>query len=252
METIIFKNVVKKYNSITANDNLSFSVNKGEIFGLLGPNGSGKTTAVKILTGLLYPDSGEIRILGKDPAKHWKTLRYSFGLVPQETPLYPELNAVQYLQFTASLYMKDLSKIKNTIDRILDLVELKNRAKDRIETYSGGMRRRLSIGRALIHDPEIILLDEPTLGVDVQGSHRIWDYIKNFAVLGKTVFVTTNVMSEADYLCSKLLIIDQGKNIALGTPDELKESLGQKEIIIKKKPSLDDVFLHYTGRSLRD
>lgn len=252
MKTILFNNVTKKYNSIIANNKLSFSVDKGEIFGLLGPNGSGKTTAINLLTGLLYPDSGEIKILGKDPSKHWKSLRYSFGLVPQETPLYPELNAIQYLQFTASLYMKDLKKIKESINHILDLVELKKRAKDKIATYSGGMKRRLSIGRVLLHNPEIILLDEPTLGVDVQGSHRIWDYIKNFAKEGKTVFVTTNVMSEADYLCSKLLIIDHGKNIAQGTPIELKESLGQKEIIIKKKPSLDDVFLHYTGRSLRD
>ena len=127
-----------------------------------------------------------------------------------------------------------------------------DRAKDKISTYSGGMKRRLSIGRVLLHNPEIIMLDEPTLGVDVQGSHRIWDYIKNFAKEGKTVLVTTNVMSEADYLCSRLLIIDYGKNIAQGTPIELKESLGQKEIIIKKKPSLDDVFLHYTGRQIRD
>jgi len=252
METILFKNVIKKYKSIIANNNLSFSVNKGEIFGLLGPNGSGKTTAIKLLTGLLYPDSGEIKILGKFPMKDWKALRYSFGLVPQETSLYPDLNAIQNLQFAASLYMDDLKKIEETIYHILDLVELQNRAKDKVETYSGGMKRRLSIGRALLHDPEIILLDEPTLGVDVQGSHRIWEYIKTLAKSGKTIFVTTNVMSEADYLCSKLLIIDYGKNIALGTPDELKESLGVKEITIKKKPSLDDVFLHYTGRSLRD
>jgi ABC-2 type transport system ATP-binding protein len=252
METILFKNVTKRYNSIIANNELSFSVGKGEIFGLLGPNGSGKTTAIKLLTGLLYPDKGEIKILGKDPGKHWKSLRYSFGLVPQETPLYPELNAIQYLQFTASLYIKDFKNIKKTIDKILDLVELKDRAKDRISTYSGGMKRRLSIGRVLLHNPEIILLDEPTLGVDVQGSHRIWDYIKSFAKAGKTVLVTTNVMSEADYLCSRLLIIDHGKNIAQGTPNELKESLGQKEITVKKRPSLDDVFLHYTGRSLRD
>ncbi len=252
METILFKDVVKKYKSIIANDKLSFSIDKGEIFGLLGPNGSGKTTAIKLLTGLLYPDSGEIKILGMDPNKNWKSLRYSFGLVPQETSLYPELNAIQNLQFAASLYMKNLRKIKGTIDNILDLVDLKKRAKDKIETYSGGMKRRLSIGRALLHDPEIMLLDEPTLGVDVQGSHRIWDYIKKFAKSGKTVLITTNVMSEADYLCSKLLIIDHGKNIALGTPDELKDSLGLKEITVSKKPSLNDVFLHYTGRSLRD
>lgn len=252
METILFDNVVKSYNSQRANDHLSFSINQGEIFGLLGPNGSGKTTALKLLTGLLFPDSGKINILGKEPVKEWKTLRYSFGLVPQETSLYPDLNAVQNLEFAAALYMKDSKKIKKTINYILELVELKNRAKDKVAAYSGGMKRRLSIGRALLHDPEIILLDEPTLGVDVQGSHRIWDYIKNMAAIGKTVLVTTNVMSEADYLCNKIAIIDHGKNIALGTPAELKTSLGVKEIVVKKKPSLDDVFLHYTGRSLRD
>lgn len=260
MYSIIFEDVVKTYKLkgrgkktvVTANQNLSFKVQKGEIFGLLGPNGSGKTTVVKLLTGLLASDKGKIEILGNDPIKDWKSVRHSLGLVPQDTSLYPELTANQNLEFYAALYMRDKFRIKERIKFILNLVELEQRAKDKVKTFSGGMKRRLAIGRALLHDPEILLLDEPTLGVDVQGSHRIWEYIRNLAAEGKTILVTTNVMSEADYLCDHLLIIDHGKNIAFDTVDNLKKSLGIKEITVKKKPTLDDVFLHYTGKSLRD
>ncbi|NOY10427.1 MAG: ABC transporter ATP-binding protein [Spirochaetes bacterium] len=260
MKCIDFNGITKQYfvkgkhsnGKITAVDNLSFSIEKGEIFGLLGPNGSGKTTVVNLLTGLLVPDKGKIRVLGLDPLRDWKRLRYSFGLVPQESPLYPELNAYQNLEFQGALYLKSLKEIKDRVEHILELVELKNRASEKIKNYSGGMKRRLAIGKALLHEPEIIFLDEPTLGVDVQGSHRIWDYIKMLARQGKTVLVTTNVMSEAEYLCGRLLIIDSGNKIAEGTVDQLKSSLGKEEIIIRKKPSLDDVFLHYTGRTLRD
>lgn len=287
-------------------DHTSFSVREGEIFGLLGPNGAGKTTAINIIIGLLAGDHGTIRVQGYDPVTEWKAVRQLVGVVPQETALYPELSAVQNLEFHAALYVKDLRNIAVNIREILRLVELEERRNDPVGTYSGGMKRRLAIGKALLHDPRILLLDEPTLGVDVQGTHRIWDYIKRLASSGKTILVTTNVMSEADYLCDRILILDRGKNIALGSPRELKNTLGDTEIIIAtaekyekdqlsgliqfpfeikdhkiivaaqkgeealvriiqrlskqiaitgvemKTPTLDDVFLYYTGRSLRD
>ena len=252
MSSIIFDNVTKSYSENTAVDQLSFSVEKGKIFGLLGPNGSGKTTTVNLVTALLIPDKGRISVLDKDPRIHWKEIRQGIGLVPQETTLYPDLNAVQNLKFFAALYMEKIKNVKNRIDEILELVELKPRSRDKIKTYSGGMKRRLAIGRALLHNPDILLMDEPTLGVDVQGSHRIWDYIRKLSKSGKTILVTTNVMSEADYLCDSLLIIDHGKKIAAGTVNELKATVKVEKKPVVHQATLDDVFLHYTGRSLRD
>ncbi|MBN1696768.1 MAG: ABC transporter ATP-binding protein [Spirochaetales bacterium] len=306
MKSIRFHDVTKCFGDKRATDALSFSVEKGEIFGILGPNGAGKTTIIRQIMGLLAPDRGEIRVLGLDPQKEWKAMRRNVGLVPQESPHYPELSARCNLEFQASLYLPSLKGARARIQEILELVDLKARANDPVKTYSGGMKRRLAIGRALIHDPEIIFMDEPTLGVDVQGTHKIWDYIRMLAGTGKTILLATNVMSEADYLCGRVLIIDCGKKIASGSPEALKKTLGENEIIIGleheteetvikqavpvpfmkrgltltvraakgtedligiirrlpetlpvksielKKPSLDDVFLHYTGRSLRD
>ncbi len=202
--------------------------------------------------GILSPDSGFISIAELDPLRDWRKIRSFIGFVPQETSLYPELTGFQNLEFHCAMYLNTMKGFKDKVNTILKLVDLHHRSREKVRTYSGGMKRRLAIGRALLHDPEIIILDEPTLGVDVQGSHKIWEYIKGLAEKGKTVIVTTNVMSEADFLCDNLLIIDNGTNIAMGTVDELKSSIGKKEIIIRKKPSLDDVFLHYTGRNLRD
>jgi len=286
--------------------NVSFHIQQGEIFGLLGPNGAGKTTTINIITGLLAKDSGTVRVQGHDPVSDWKTVRRVVGVVSQETAVYPELSAVQNLEFHAALYVKSMRNIRARIDKILELVELTSRCHDAVGTYSGGMKRRLAIGRALLHDPQILLLDEPTLGVDVQGTHRIWEYIKHLASSGKTILVTTNVMAEADFLCDRILILDHGKSIASDSPAALKKSLGNSQIVITtpeplsqatlanliplpfevqerviriaaergnvdlirllpqlstnlqitslemKTPTLDDVFLHYTGRSLRD
>lgn len=252
MSGIEFRNVVKSFSGTKANDCLSFHASPGQVFGFLGPNGSGKTTSIKIMTGLLSPESGEVFLDNYNPIKDWKKVRARIGLVPQETSLYPELSAYQNLEFYASLFMSSVKHVKTKITEILEMVDLTKRAADHVNTYSGGMKRRLAIGRALLHDPSILLLDEPTLGVDVQGSHKIWEYIRSFAKEGKTVLVTTNVMSEADFLCDNLLILDNGKKIASGSPDELKKSLGIEEKVVHLKPSLDDVFLHYTGRNLRD
>jgi ABC-2 type transport system ATP-binding protein len=249
---LAFEDVTKEYDGRRANDGLSFWVKPGEIFGLLGPNGSGKSTAVGLITGLIAPNGGKVRVLGNDPIADFKQVRRSIGLVSQETVLYEDLTGRQNLEFAAALFLPNIRHSRTRIDEILEFVELKNRQHDRVKTYSGGMKRRLAIGRALLHDPEFIILDEPTLGVDVQGTHRIWDYVKDVASRGKSVLVTTNVMNEADYLCDRLLIIDEGKEIAIGSPAELKATLGTEEILIRKQPSLDDVFLNLTGRGLRD
>ena len=252
MNTIQFEQVHKTYGHIKANDGLSFAVNPGFVFGILGPNGSGKTTAINLIIGLIKPSAGKIKVKGFDPIKNFKQVRKIIGLVPQETALYPELSAVENLRFYAALFMVK-GKVREKISQVLDLVDLTHRKKDPVKTYSGGMKRRLAIGRALLHDPGIILLDEPTLGVDVQGSHKIWEYIRRLASENKTILVTTNVMSEADYLCDEVLIIDHGKKIVQGTPDELKKAIPREkprqEVLL---PSLDDVFLYYTGHSLRD
>ena len=306
MDCIRFDNVSRRFGETIATDCLSFSVTPGEIYGILGPNGSGKTTAISQIMGLLAPDSGEIEVLGLDPARAWREVRRRIGLVPQETALYPELSARMNLEFHASLYLRSMRGVSRRIAEILDLVDLSARAGDLVRTYSGGMKRRLAIGRALMHEPEILVLDEPTLGVDVQGTNTIWEYIRSLASAGKTILLTTNVMSEADYLCDRLLIIDHGRRVVSGSPDELKTELGEREIVMAleeevdpasleaivggsfnrrgltvtvaaehgkddlvalmarlptdfplssiemKKPRLDDVFLHHTGRSLRE
>jgi ABC-2 type transport system ATP-binding protein len=252
MGIIEFHKVVKNYGEHRANDNLSFSVHPGIVFGIVGPNGSGKTTAINQIIGLLKPTEGKVIVKGFDPVKEYREVRKIIGLVPQETALYPELNALDNLRFFAALFMQK-GNINKIISGIIDLVDLTHRAKDPVKSYSGGMKRRLAIGRALLHDPDIILLDEPTLGVDVQGSHKIWEYIRTLAGENKTILVTTNVMSEADTLCDELLIIDRGKSVIEGSPEELKKSIpvkkAKQEVLL---PSLDDVFLHYTGHSLRD
>lgn len=235
MDTIVFGNVTKTLGSTKRIDDFSFSVKSGEIFALLGPNGAGKTTTIKLITGMLKPDVGQVEVLGLDPIKDKKIVRTKIGLVPQETALYPELSAYDNLEFHAALYMPELKNTKERIFEILELVNLTDRYKDSVVTYSGGMKRRLAIGRALLPDPDILLLDEPTLGVDVQGAHKIWEYIKQFSALGKTIFVTTNIMQEADLYCDKILIMDKGKKITQGSPLELKNQLGDDKIVISIK-----------------
>lgn len=307
MDTIVLNKVTKTLGKTKRIDDFSFSVKSGEIFALLGPNGAGKTTVIKLITGMLKADVGEVKVMGLDPIKDKKIVRTKIGLVPQETALYPELSAYNNLEFHAALYLPKLKKVKERIHEILELVELNERYKEPVGTFSGGMKRRLAIGRALLTDPEILLLDEPTLGVDVQGTHKIWEYIKQFSALGKTVLVTTNIMQEADFYSDQISIMDHGKKIIQGSSLELKNQLGEDKIVISlksqnnipvelirakagdfrlennnlifsgncdgqqlakllqtiseiteiqgvemKKPSLDDVFLFHTGRSLRD
>ncbi|MDR6938700.1 ABC transporter ATP-binding protein [Arcanobacterium hippocoleae] len=252
-ENVVFcESITKVLGKKPRIDGLNIQLNPGRVYALLGPNGAGKSTLMNLITGLYRPTSGIVRVFGLDPIKDAKQVRRMVGLVPQDTALYPELSAIENLQFHAALYVTKTQHAAQRISKILELVELTDRAKEPVRTYSGGMKRRLAIGRALLSDPKLLLLDEPTLGVDVQGAHRIWDYIERFKTEGRTVVVSTNVMTEAERLADEILLLDQGKLIAFGTPQKLKATVGQSVTRVVTTPTLDDAFLNLTGRNLRD
>jgi ABC-2 type transport system ATP-binding protein len=306
---IAVDSVTRRFGEITAVDGLSFEVGSGEVFGLLGPNGAGKTTTIHLLTGMIAKHGGTLHVLGLDPHVQTSRVHELIGYIPQETNVYLDLSAVDNLWHHAALYCEDLSAVEPRIGDLLRMVNLWDRRDDPVRTYSGGMKRRLALARTLLHDPQVIFFDEPTLGVDVQGRHALWAFIRDEQAAGKTIVVSTNDMTEADSLCDRLVIIDQGSAIAQGTPDRLKAELGRDivtmqtspsiespselfkgldiqavqkpepdiirfevkeaeihvaEIIARvaddhhlesvriARPSLDDVFLHHTGRALRD
>lgn len=223
---IVLDSVTKVLGKKPRIDGLSFDCEPGRVYGLLGPNGAGKTTLMNLITGLYRPTSGTVRVLGLDPVRDARKVRREIGLVPQETSLYPKLSALENLRFHAALYLDDQRMAERRIDEVLELVDLADRAKDAVGSYSGGMKRRLALGRAMLADPRILLLDEPTLGVDVQGTHRIWDYVRRFKGEGRTVLVSTNVMAEADALADEILLLDHGRKVRFGTPDALKAEAG--------------------------
>ncbi|HLJ36209.1 MAG TPA: ATP-binding cassette domain-containing protein [Ktedonobacteraceae bacterium] len=216
----------KTFGSFKAVDNLTLTVKQGEIFGLLGPNGSGKTTTINMVSGLSLPTSGMVRVLGYDVRHEARKVRQILGSVPQETALYEELTAWANMDFHADLFGIPRKEKKERITRLLELVQLLDRKNSRVGTFSGGMKRRLALGRALLHDPQLIYLDEPTLGVDVQARRVIWDYILSLREQGKTILITTNYLEEAQALCERLAIIDHGKLIAVDTPQHLKQTYG--------------------------
>jgi ABC-2 type transport system ATP-binding protein len=232
---------------LVAVDDLSFSVQRGEIFGLLGPNGAGKTTAINLLTGLLRRDGGEVRVLDHDPQREAKEVRRRIGYVPQETNVYLDLSATDNLWHHAALYCRDLVGVEGRMEDLLQLMNLWERRKDAVRTYSGGMKRRLVLARALLHNPEIILFDEPTLGVDVQARHAIWEHIQAQRAEGKTFVVSTNDMAEADALCNRLVIIDYGRAIALDTPEQLKADLGGDIVSLRTVPAIDEPESFFAG-----
>lgn len=225
----------KSFGSFQAVDHLSLSVERGEIFGLLGPNGSGKTTTINMVSGLSVPSSGTVKVMGYDIRHHARKVRQLLGAVPQETALYEELSAWVNLDFHADLFGIPRKEKAERITRILELVQLQERKNSRVGTFSGGMKRRLALGRALLHDPSLIYLDEPTLGVDVQARRAIWDYILALREQGKTVLITTNYLEEAQALCDRLAIIDHGKLIAVDTPAHLKETYGGSVIELESE-----------------
>tara|TARA_Y100000590_G_scaffold201696_1_gene229194 strand:+ start:9868 stop:10857 length:990 start_codon:yes stop_codon:yes gene_type:complete len=311
MEIVDVKNLSKVFDKeIVAVDNVSFQVKKGEIFGFLGPNGAGKTTTIKILTTLLQPTKGQVNIATCDVKKDPDGVRSSIGIVPQALTLDDDLKGMTNLLLSAKLYHVPDKIAKERANELLELVGLKDAAERDVSTYSGGMRKRLELIIGLIHNPKVLFLDEPTLGLDIQTRSVIWDYLRKLnKENGLTIFITTHYLEEADLLCDRIAIIDQGKVLVEDTPSNLKQKLGgdiieilvdnhekAKELIsnldsvekidiieeklrikaekgeeilpslleickvnnIKVKmvslsrPSLDEVFLEYTGRSMRD
>ncbi|MBC7361486.1 MAG: ATP-binding cassette domain-containing protein [Candidatus Aminicenantes bacterium] len=305
MEIIRVHNLVKKYDGLTAVDHISFSVKRGEIFGFLGPNGAGKTTTINILSTLLQPTEGEVYVNGFNVITQKNKVRKSIGLVFQDPSLDDRLTAEENLYFHARLYHVPHDEYQKRKEEVLRLVELWDRRKDLVKTFSGGMKRRLEIARGLIHHPAILFLDEPTLGLDPQTRSHLWSYILKLKEEKQmTIFMTTHYMNEAEY-CDRLIIIDYGKIVAFDTPTNLKKAVGGDIIIMEspepqklkselkqkysleakeenggitieisngktflprlfdeletkvtsvslREPTLDDVFLHLTGRKIRD
>ncbi|MEO7019829.1 MAG: ATP-binding cassette domain-containing protein [Ktedonobacteraceae bacterium] len=230
--------VSKNFKKFQAIDHLSLTIERGEIFGLLGPNGSGKTTTINMISGLSDPSSGTIKVMGYDLQHNKRKVRQILGSVPQETALYEELSAWANLDFHADLFGIPRKEKAERMTRILELVQLTDRKNSRVSTFSGGMKRRLALGRALLHNPSLIYLDEPTLGVDVQARRAIWDYILGLHDQGKTVLITTNYLEEAQVLCNRLAIIDHGKLIAVDTPANLKQIYGGSVIELESAKPL--------------
>ncbi len=223
---IEIKQLRKVFKDFVAVEGLSFTVQQGEIFGLLGPNGSGKTTTVNMISGLSAPTSGTAIIFGHDITHDSTAIHRILGSIPQETALYEELTAWQNMVFHAELYGVSRRERDARITKLLDLVQLTDRRKSVVSTFSGGMKRRLAFARAMLHDPQLLYMDEPTLGIDVQSRRALWDYTLDLKKQGKTVLLTTNYLEEANELCDRIAIIDHGKLIALDTPARLKQTYG--------------------------
>jgi ABC-2 type transport system ATP-binding protein len=241
---ITIKNLTKKFEDKLALDNLSLQVAKGELFGLLGPNGEGKTTTINILCGLIKPTGGSAQICGYDIEKDTQKVKELLGVCIQETAIYPYLTGKENLELFGNLYNLDKKTIRERSKLLLDKVGLSEDAKRVTAKYSGGMKRRLSLALALIHDPQIAFLDEPTVAMDPQSRHAVWDFIKEQKAKGKTIILTTHYMEEAEELCDRVGIIDHGKLIALGTPKELVAKSSVK--------NLEDLFIQLTGRNMRE
>ncbi|VVC72020.1 Trehalose/maltose import ATP-binding protein MalK [uncultured archaeon] len=308
MDAIIVDNLEKKFNGFTAVDKISFSVEKGELFGFLGPNGAGKSTTIYMLTTLLAPTSGTAKVNGFDVRTQADAVRKSIGIVFQDPTVDTRLSAYDNLDIHGMLYGMDGPSRKAKIREVLELVELTDWQDKMVKTFSGGMRRRLEIARGLMHTPQILFLDEPTLGLDPQTRRHIWSYIEKLKKQGITIMLTTHYLEEADFLCDRVAIIDHGTIKVLGTPQKLKGMIGGNVVrvssgepqklaeLMKKKgftdsprvnenvvsfdvkeggkalpkvleaaidavievesielrvPSLEDVFIYYTGTSIR-
>jgi ABC-2 type transport system ATP-binding protein len=232
----------KVFGKVVALDGVSFSVKEGELFGLLGPNGAGKTTTINILTTLIRPTSGSAKVWGYDVGTETSKVRSVIGLVPQDLTVDDELTGIENLKLMASLYHVPKDVAERRIEEVLELVDLKEAARRRVETYSGGMRKRLELAAALIHRPKVLFLDEPTLGLDVQTRAHIWDYIRRLVREEHlTVLMTTHYMDEADANCDRIAVIDRGRIMAIGSPRELKAAHGSDVIELEVQGNGVDV-----------
>lgn len=224
--------VHRKNKEVVAVDNITFNVHPQELFGMLGPNGAGKTTTVKMLTTLLIPTAGAAHVLGNDVVKQAQNIRSRIGFIfGGERGLYWRLSGINNLRYFASLYYVDPDVAKKRIPYLIELVGLKGREQEKVEGYSRGMKQRLHIARALIHDPEMLFLDEPTIGLDPVGARELREVIRNLQSENKTIFLTTHYMFEADALCQRIAVIDHGQIVALDTPEALKKNVRDLSVI---------------------
>ncbi|PVX25709.1 MAG: export ABC transporter ATP-binding protein [Candidatus Bathyarchaeum sp.] len=232
MNDIEVENVTKRFEDMVAVDSISMSVAKGELFGLLGPNGAGKSTLTKMMSGMLNPTSGTIKVGNYSIQKESMKVKEILGVVPQDIVLYDYLNAKENLSFYGRIYGLSGKKLKTRIDELLNFTQLDEKAvKRHVSTYSGGMKRRVNIAAALLHEPQVILLDEPTAGLDPQNKHALWEIIESLKNQGKTIVLTTHMMDEAEELCSRVAIMDHGKIIALGSPSQLIKKVKMENTI---------------------
>jgi ABC-2 type transport system ATP-binding protein len=215
------------YGDLHAVNGISLEIKQGTIFSLLGPNGAGKSTTISVIAGLLKPSQGEVEIMGHPVATQAQQAKKFIGVVPQEIALYDDLSGCENLLFWGRMYDLGGEQLKTRVDEILELVELTDRQKDKVEKYSGGMKRRLNIGVALLHKPDIVIMDEPTVGIDPQSRRKILDSVKALNQAGMTVLYTTHYMEEAQELSDEIAIMDQGEIIAQGTNDELVKIVGE-------------------------
>src|SRR5512144_1205751 len=233
-------NLVKQYGDFTAVKGISFDIKEGEIFSLLGPNGAGKTTTISMLSTLYAPTSGDAKIGGHSITKEPMAVKQVIGVVPQEIALYEDLTARENLIFWGQIYGLSGGSLNSRVDEVLEQIGLTDKAKNRVKTYSGGMKRRVNIGVGLLHKPRLLFMDEPTVGIDPQSRRAILDTVKDLNEQGMTVLYTTHYMEEAEELSDRVGIIDHGQLIALGTQKELTQQVGETETLILHIGESDD------------
>lgn len=241
------ENLHKRFNEHKAVNGISFTILKGEIFGLLGPNGAGKTTTIRILSTVLEPDTGDVTVGGYSIRNNADIVRRLIGVCPQELALYEDLSALDNLLFFGRMVGLNGREAKSQATANLELMGLADRARGKVEKFSGGMKRRINLSIALMGHPQLLFLDEPTVGIDPQSRNMIYETIEGLRDSGMTILYTTHYMEEANRLCDRVAIVDGGQIIAMDTPYELKSTIGPPEQV-----TLEDVFLKLTGRGLRD
>lgn len=244
---VVVDNLRKSFDDIVAVADVSFTIELKEIFGLLGPNGAGKTTTIRILSTVLDADDGDVQIGGYSVLDESDSVREVIGVCPQELALYPELSAIDNLVFFGRMAGLSGRSAREAANEHLEAVGLQDRATDKVDNFSGGMKRRVNIAIALMSNPRLLFLDEPTVGIDPQSRNHIFETVAGLREQGMTILYTTHYMEEADHLCDRLGIIDHGEMIRIGTPEELKSEFGDPNEV-----TLEQVFLELTGRNLRD
>ena len=228
---VTVQGLVKKFDDLVAVDHVDFEIREGEIFGLLGPNGAGKTTTISIISGLIDATEGDVVVDGNSVSKKPGAVKRVLGVVPQEVALYPTLTARENLAFWGRMYGMGGKELSLAVEEALELAGLADRAKERIEKYSGGMKRRINIAAGILHKPKILLMDEPTVGIDPQSRNHILEQVKELNAAGMTVLYTSHYMEEVEFLCDRVGIMDHGKVIALGDLEELQKLVGDADII---------------------